>query len=135
MKKIMWIIAMLPMAVTITVFQFIPDTIPAHYDLEGIVDRWGNKTESFILPVAILLITLFWHLMAYVFEKNAVKAKTEKERVKLESSAKVFCIVGVFHALMFGIMHFYILYLSYVQGKNGVLKAAFDILNLYILNL
>lgn len=59
MKKIMWIIAMLPMVLTITVFRLIPNTIPMHYDLAGNIDRWGNKTESLFFPISILLITLF----------------------------------------------------------------------------
>lgn len=70
MKKIMWIVAMIPVVVTSVVLQFMPDIIPMHHDLEGNTDRWGSKTESFIFPVIILFITLFWHLLIYVFEKN-----------------------------------------------------------------
>lgn len=49
MKKIMWIVAMIPVVVTSVVLQFMPDIIPMHHDLEGNTDRWGSKTESFIL--------------------------------------------------------------------------------------
>ena len=59
MKKIMWIVAMIPVVVTSVVLQFMPDIIPMHHDLEGNTDRWGSKTESFIFPVIILFITLF----------------------------------------------------------------------------
>ena len=55
MKKIMWIVAMIPVVVTSVVLQFMPDIIPMHHDLEGNTDRWGSKTESFIFPVIILL--------------------------------------------------------------------------------
>ena len=48
MKKIMWIVAMIPVVVTSVVLQFMPDIIPMHHDLEGNTDRWGSKTESFI---------------------------------------------------------------------------------------
>lgn len=51
MKKIMWIVAMIPVVVTSVVLQFMPDIIPMHHDLEGNTDRWGSKTESFIFPV------------------------------------------------------------------------------------
>ena len=130
MKKIMWIIAMLPMVLTITVFRLIPNTIPMHYDLAGNIDRWGNKTESLFFPISILLITLFWHLMAYVFEKKAAKAKTKEEGLKLKSSAKTFCIVGIFEALLFGIMHLYFLYSACMQAKSAALKSILDTLNL-----
>ena len=35
MKKIMWIVAMIPVVVTSVVLQFMPDIIPMHHDLEG----------------------------------------------------------------------------------------------------
>lgn len=51
MKKIMWIVAMIPVVVTSVVLQFMPDVIPMHHDLEGNTDRWGSKTESLIFPI------------------------------------------------------------------------------------
>ena len=95
MKKIMWIVAMIPVVVTSVVLQFMPDIIPMHHDLEGNTDRWGSKTESFIFPVIILFITLFWHLLIYVFEKKSKNANTEKEQMETKSSAKVLCVVGI----------------------------------------
>ena len=127
MKKIMWIFAMIPVLVTSVVLQFMPDRIPMHHDFAGNTDRWGSKTESFIFPVIILCITLFWHMMIYAFEKKAAKAKTEKERMEAESSAKILCIVGISEALMFGIMHYFILYSSSVQANAGSSKATIDI--------
>lgn len=88
MKKIMWIVAMIPVVVTSVVLQFMPDIIPMHHDLEGNTDRWGSKTESFIFPVIILFITLFWHLLIYVFEKKSKNANTEKEQMEAKSFCK-----------------------------------------------
>lgn len=59
MKKIMWIVAMIPVVVTSVVLQFMPDIIPMHHDLEGNTDRWGSKTESFIFPVLFCLLHCF----------------------------------------------------------------------------
>ena len=42
MKKIMWIVAMIPVVVTSVVLQFMPDIIPMHHDLEGNTDRWHS---------------------------------------------------------------------------------------------
>lgn len=127
MKRLMWIFAMIPVVVTSIVLQFMPDVIPMHHDLAGNTDRWGNKVESFIFPVVILFITLFWHLLICVFEKKAIKANTEKEQMEAKSSAKVLCIVGLLQAVMFGIMHYFILYSSYVQASTGGSKATIDI--------
>ena len=127
MKKIMWIVAMIPVVVTSVVLQFMPDVIPMHHDLEGNTDRWGSKTESLIFPVIILFITLFWHLLINVFEKKSITAKTEKEQMEAKSSAKVLCVVGLSQAIMFGIMHYFILYSSWIQANTGSLQATIDI--------
>lgn len=127
MKRIMWIAAMIPLVVTSVVLQFMPDVIPMHHDLEGNTDRWGSKTESLIFPVIILFITLFWHLLIHAFEKKSIKAKTEKEQMEAKSSAKVLCIVGLSQAIMFGIMHYFILYSSWIQANTGSLQSAIDI--------
>ena len=127
MKKIMWIAATIPVVVTGVVLQFMPDVIPMHHDLAGNTDRWGSKTESFVLPIIILFITLFWHLLIYVFEKKSIKAKNEKEQMEAKSSAKVLSFVGLVQAIMFGIMHYFILYSSWVQASTGSLKSTIDI--------
>lgn len=127
MKKIMWIAAMIPTMVTCMVLQFMPDVIPMHHDLQGNTDRWGNKVESLILPIVILFITLFWHLLIYAYEKKSKSAKSEKEQMEAKSSAKVLCIVGISQAIMFGILHYFILYSSWTQADTGGAKSAIDI--------
>jgi len=89
MKRIMWFFALIPVAVTSIVLQFMPDIIPMHHDLAGNTDRWGSKMESFIFPVI--------------------------------------SIVGLSQAVMFGIMHYFILYSSYVQASTGGSKSSIDI--------
>lgn len=127
MKKIMWIAAMIPTMVTCVVLQFMPDVIPMHHDLQGNTDRWGNKVESLILPIVILFITLFWHLLIYAYEKKSKNAKSEKEQMEAKSSAKVLCIVGISQAIMFGILHYFTLYSSWTQADTGGAKSAIDI--------
>ena len=127
MKKIMWCAAMIPAIVTSIVLQFMPDKIPMHHDFAGNTNRWGSKTESFIFPIVILFVTLFWHLMILAFEKKAGRAETEKEQMEAKSNAKFLSIVGISQAVMFGIMHYFIMYSSYRQASLGSTKAAVDI--------
>ena len=127
MKKIMWCAAMIPAIVTSIVLQFMPDKIPMHHDFAGNTDRWGSKTESFIFPIVILFVTLFWHLMILAFEKKAGRAETEKEQMEAKSNAKFLSIVGISQAVMFGIMHYFIMYSSYRQASLGSTKATVDI--------
>ncbi|MBR1649921.1 MAG: DUF1648 domain-containing protein [Lachnospiraceae bacterium] len=127
MKKVMWIFAVMPLLVTSVVLQFMPDEIPMHHDLAGNTDRWGSKVESFIFPVIIIFITLFWQLLIRSFERKAEKTEVEKERMEARSSAKVLCIVGFSQAIMFGVMHYFILYGSFMQANTGGDKAVVDI--------
>lgn len=127
MKRFMWFLAMLPVIVTSIVLQFMPDVIPMHHDLAGNTDRWGSKMESFIFPIVILFITLFWYILICVFEKKSSRANTEKEQMEAKSVAKVLGIVGLSEAIMFGIMHYFILYSSYVQAITGSSKPTVDI--------
>ena len=127
MKKIMWSAAMIPVIVTSIVLQFMPDKIPMHHDFAGNTDRWGSKTESFIFPIVILFVTFFWHLMILAFEKKAGRAETEKEQMEAKSNAKFLSIVGISQAVMFGIMHYFIMYSSYRQASLGSTKATVDI--------
>lgn len=127
MKKIMWFFTVLPIIVTGVVLQFMPDKIPMHYDLTGNTDRWGSKIESFIFPIVILVITLFWQLLIKVYEKKAVNSVVEKEQMRAKSTAKILYIVGLSETIMFGIMHYFTLYSSYVQASKGENHATIDI--------
>ncbi|MDE6209613.1 MAG: DUF1648 domain-containing protein [Lachnospiraceae bacterium] len=44
--KILWIITVLPLLVTAIAVRFMEDTVPAHYDFYGNIDRWGSKYEN-----------------------------------------------------------------------------------------
>ena len=126
MKKIMWIAAFVPVIVTSIVLQFLPDVIPMHYDTKGNIDRWGSKSESFVLPIIILVVTLFWHLLIYFFEKKAKNADTEKAQMEARSNVKVLYIVGIVQALMFGIMQYFSLYSAYIQVSTESNKTSGD---------
>ena len=92
MKKIMWIVAMIPVVVTSVVLQFMLDVIPMHHDLEGNTDRWGSKTESLIFPIIILFITLFWQLLINVFEKNQQQQKLKRNKWK-QNLLQKYCVL------------------------------------------
>lgn len=47
--------------------------------------------------------------------------------MEAKSSAKFLCIVGLSQAIMFGIMHFFILYSSWIQANTGSLQTPIDI--------
>ena len=61
-KRIMiMILAVLPMIYTaVAVFFILPDTVAAHFGIDGTPDRYGSKYEAFLFPAIILVITLLY---------------------------------------------------------------------------
>lgn len=56
--RIMWVIAILPLIVTIVMFNRLPQQIPMHWDFQGQVDSWYPKFPgAFILPAIAIIIT------------------------------------------------------------------------------
>ena len=56
---VLMILALLPLMITLIALPFMPDTIPAHRSLGGVVDRWGSKYEMLLLPAIALVTGLF----------------------------------------------------------------------------
>ncbi|OYO43054.1 uncharacterized protein DUF1648 [Lachnotalea glycerini] len=64
-------------------WQEIPESIPAHYNAAGVIDRWGNKKEIFIeviiawiLYIGITVLERFpqiWNTGVTVTEQNKVR--------------------------------------------------------------
>lgn len=127
MKKAMWIISFIPLAVTAVILQYLPDSLPMHYDMAGNIDRFGNKTEQLIFPIIILAVTGFWNIMISYSEKKSGTANTEKEASNVASNVKLLCIVGISEAVMFGLMHFFILYGAYIEANTNARQSVFDI--------
>ena len=124
---------MVPFVVTSLILQGLPDKLPMHYDLQGNIDRWGSKTEELIFPIIILLFTGFWHVMIAYYEKKAKMipedkaASVNKAQAVAKSNSKLLTIVGICMAVMFGVMHFAILYASCVQANAGLSTMTLDI--------
>ena len=126
MKKAMWIISFIPLALTAAVLQFLPDMVPMHYDLAGNIDRWGSKFEELILPAIAIVLALLWTLMIRYYQNKAAMAAEEKERAEALSNAKVLGIVGTAVAAFFTVLQGYNLYHAYADAKAGSQTAAVD---------
>lgn len=51
MKKkmvVFYSLMFLPLVVVLIALQFLPELIPAHYDMNNQVTRWGSKYETLI---------------------------------------------------------------------------------------
>ena len=45
---------------TLFALSIMPDTVPVHFDIHGVVDRWGSKYEMLIMPGCMLAMLAFW---------------------------------------------------------------------------
>ena len=127
MKKLMWIISLISVAITAAAVTILPDRVPMHSDIAGNIDRWGSKYENFIFPVIILALALTMHLTIRYFEKQTEKGKTEKERESARTNVKVLGIVGVVTTAMFTVMQCFILYGAYTGAKENAAEMTVDI--------
>ena len=75
-KTIICLLMLLSVVITAIMLQFMPDIVPAHYNAAGEVDRLGSKYESFLFPVASVVMGGFFLLV----DKLVPRAKKETER-------------------------------------------------------
>jgi uncharacterized membrane protein len=127
MKKAMWIISCISLVATAFILQFMPESVPMHYDMAGNIDRWGSKYENFIFPIIIIAMSLFWTVLIFAFEKKAEKTSDEKESASALSNAKFLGAVGMSMAGMFTIMQGFILYGSYEEAVSDATHSVVDI--------
>ena len=71
-KKIIFFFLMfLPLAAVLISLQFLPEQIPAHFDLNGQVTRWGSKYETLIFPAFSILFGLFlWAMIRHAAKQE-----------------------------------------------------------------
>ncbi|MBQ9488369.1 MAG: SdpI family protein [Lachnospiraceae bacterium] len=131
MKKAMWIISIFCLVGTALLLQFMPESVPMHYDAMGQIDRWGSRYEQLIVPIIILVVSLFWTTLILYYEKKAGKAGNvsdaasceekeagvpsneailEKEKAEALSNARALSVVGMANAAMFTVLHGFLLY-------------------------
>lgn len=127
MKKWMWISSIVSLVITAVVLQFMPESVPMHYDIAGNVDRWGSKYENLIFPIIILVSALFMSLLIGLYERKANRTDDDKERAGAISNAKILGIVGMTMSAMFGVMQCFILYGAYTGAKTEAATATVDI--------
>ena len=94
------ILAVLPMIYSaVAVFFILPDTVAAHFGIDGTPDRYGSKYEAFLFPAIILVIALLYFLYRKFQEKSS-KEDNDRTARNLDILDTVILIVMVlFNAL------------------------------------
>jgi uncharacterized membrane protein len=64
MKRNYFLIAALLIAatliITLALYPYLPDRVPAHWNWRGEVDRYGAKWETFLMPGVMVFFVLFF---------------------------------------------------------------------------
>ena len=110
------ITAALSLIIAAAAIQILPDMIPAHFDLNGEVDRIGSKYEGFLFAAIVVITSVIGILLRRKFEHDAEKSQDEKTSSHATGNAKVCGIVcTAMNAFMIGLECIFI-----AMGYNGV---------------
>ena len=93
----------LPLVASIVALLFLPDLIPAHYNIENKVDRWGSKYEILIFPIVTILFGQFLLIMGRIAKKQEVQGNNNEKNS---------LIIGICSLLIFNIISGVMIYSS-----------------------
>ena len=130
MKRIIWSVTLIPLIATAILMQFMPESVPMHFDLSGNADRWGSKYELFIVPAIIMVVILLFSLLIIFFEKKSRNMPDEKSRAGAASNAKALKIIVLCLAVFFAAVDGFILYNAYSMSKGQADEAVIDMVRI-----
>ena len=103
------LLAFLPLVVTLAVLPALPDTIPAHFNAAGEVDRWGGKHELLIFPrITIGFAIILAQVMRFAARQEG--GGTNNERI--------LGLTTVLSLVLFDAMALYFLWIAFTQTES-----------------
>ena len=94
-KKLLYVLMFLPLLASLIALQFLPNVIPAHYNIHNDVDRWGSKYEILILPVLIIGFGIFSLVMGKIAQKQEPQGNNNEKSSLFISN----CVLLIFNML------------------------------------
>lgn len=108
-KVIFYVLMILPLLVVLIALRFLPNQIPAHYDFNNQVTRWGSKYETLIFPVFTILFGFFM---------LGIARYSAKQEDGGSNNENVCIIMGIAVLTLFNAMTGYFLYTDFKQVEN-----------------
>lgn len=128
MKILKWILCVITVISTILMLFVLPDTVPVHFDINGLPDRWGSKFELLILPAVLIACAFLMEPLKNSYVNKAKNTNDEKEKAEHLTNAKVLNITSVITMFLFAIMNSIILYNTYIIVYPDSSLPQFDIM-------
>ena len=119
MKKAVWIMAVVALALTAAVLPFLPETVPVHFNAAWQPDRWGSRVELLLLPAILFLLSGVWMVIFRSFEKKAADAEDDKVRAEALANRKAAGIAGISVNAVLLLLQIYVLLLVYRAAEGG----------------
>ena len=119
MKKAVWILAIIALAVTAVAIPFLPESVPVHFNGSWQPDRWGSPYEMLLLPVLLLVLAVVWTAVLNRFEKEAAEAEDEKTRASALANQKTTGIAGISLTAMLTLLQAWLLFIVYRASDPG----------------
>lgn len=108
------ILMLLPLAVTCVSLPILPDQIPAHYGLDGMVTRYGSKYETLILPIAAVPLGVFMLSMGKLAGKMAADSDSRSRKVV----EKAVLLAGILSLGILNVLTYYFLYAAFHSAAH-----------------
>jgi uncharacterized membrane protein len=103
------LIVLLPFIYLASVWNTLPEKVPVHWNMQGEIDRYGDKTELLIIPIFLPLLT---YLLFLVIPKIDPKNKLHNMGQKYQS-------LRVILTLFMSVLALFILYSSKNQSLEN----------------
>ena len=93
----MWLLALLPLLLMAVVYARLPDQVPMHWGINGEVNRWGSKSELWLVGALGPLFALLFQFLPRLDPKrrNYEKFQTYYEAFSLVLVAFIAVMMGV----------------------------------------
>ena len=123
---IMWIIAFIPLIITVILYGSLPDKVPMHFDINWNVDRYGHRSELIYACAAFLLMPLLFSAFIRNFEQKAAGTDDEKAKAGFMSNIKVVTIIGIITSVVLTVTYICILIFMFKTISNTGTGLSFD---------
>ena len=93
----MWLLALLPLLLVAVFYARLPDQVPMHWGIDGEIDRWGSKSELWLMGALGPLFALLFQFLPRLDPRKRSYEKFQKyyEATALVLTAFIAVIMGV----------------------------------------